>query len=62
MTAAVIDAASYNSVTRDPSGTIIAPALWEELARALERSVRELRSHLLWRMWTVTPESKPRRR
>ena len=55
--AAVIDAASYDSVSRDPLGTIIAPldgTNWP----APERSIG---SFALTYMagWTVTPESSP---
>ena len=51
--AAVIDAASYNVVTRDPAGTIITPAVaWPE-------PMRPYGSFALTYMagWTVTPET-----
>ena len=55
--AAVIDAASYYYVSRDPAGTIIAPAPgenWPDPERAIG-------SFALTYMagWTVTPESAP---
>ena len=55
--AAVIDAASYDVVTRDPAGTIIAPASGYDWP-APERSIG---SFALTYMagWTVTPESAP---
>ena len=55
--AAVVDAASYNFVTRDPLGTIIAPAPGKNWP-APERSIG---SFALTYMagWTVTPESAP---
>ena len=55
--AAVVDAAGYNSVTRDPAGTIIAPAPGMNWP-APERSIG---SFALTYMagWTVTPESAP---
>ena len=55
--AAVIDAASYDVVTRDPAGTIIAPAPGYDWP-APERSIG---SFALTYMagWTVTPESAP---
>ena len=53
--AAVIDAASYNSVTRDPAGTVIAPAPGSSWPAPL----RPFGSFALTYMagWTVTPES-----
>ena len=55
--AAVIDAASYDYVTRDPAGTLIAPVPWENWP-APERSIG---SFALTYMagWTVMPESAP---
>ena len=55
--AAVIDAASYSVVTRDPLGTIIAPAPGENWP-APERSIGSFA--LTYSCgWTVTPESSP---
>ena len=55
--AAVIDAASYSVVTRDPAGAIITPALGYDWP-APERAIG---SFALTYMagWTVTPESAP---
>ena len=55
--AAEVDAASYSVVTRDPAGTIIAPAPGYDWP-APERSIG---SFALTYMagWTVTPESAP---
>ena len=55
--AAVIDAASYNVVTRDPAGTIIAPASGYDWPAPM----RQYGSFALTYMagWTVTPESAP---
>ena len=55
--AAVIDAASYDSVTRDPVGTIIAPATgydWPAPARSIGSFALTYSCG-----WTVTPESAP---
>ena len=55
--AAVIPAASYSHVTRDPSGTIIAPAPGTNWP-APERSIGSFA--LTYECgWTVTPESAP---
>ena len=53
--AAVIDAASYNVVTRDPAGTIIAPASGYDWPAPM----RQYGSFALTYMagWTVTPET-----
>ena len=55
--AAVIDAASYDVVTRDPAGTIIAPAPGYDWPAPM----RQYGSFALTYMagWTVTPESAP---
>ena len=53
--AAVIDAASYNVVTRDPAGTIIAPATgydWPAPERGLGSFELTYQAG-----WTVTPET-----
>ena len=50
--AAVIDAASYNSVTRDPAGTIIAPAPGYDWP-APERSIGSF-ALTYWAGWEVT--------
>ena len=55
--AAVIDAASYNLVSRDPAGTIIAPLdgnSWPEPERAIGSFVLTYMAG-----WEVTPESAP---
>ena len=56
-TAEVVDAESYSVVTRDPSGTIIAPAP----GFAWPTPLRPFGSFALTYMagWTVTPESNP---
>ena len=55
--AAVIDADSYDYVTRDPGGTLIEPVPWENWP-APERSIGSFA--LTYRAgWTVTPESGP---
>ena len=53
----MVDAASYCVVTRDPSGTIIAPAP----GFAWPAPLRPFGSFALTYMagWTVTPESNP---
>ena len=55
--AAVIDAASYNFVSRDPAGTIIAPAPGKNWPAPM----RPIGSFALTYMagWAVTPESTP---
>ena len=56
-TDAVIDAASYDVVTRDPAGTIIAPAPgydWPAPERSIGSFTLTYESG-----WTVTPESAP---
>ena len=55
--AAVIDAASYRVVTRDPHGTVIVPATGENWP-APERSIGSF-SITYECGWTVTPESAP---
>ena len=55
--AAVIDAASYNLVSRDPAGTIIAPLTgydWPAAERAIGSFVLTYMAG-----WVVTPESAP---
>ena len=55
--AAVIDAASYSVVTRDPAGTIIAPAPganWPAPYRSIGSFALTYTAG-----WTVTPESSP---
>ena len=54
---AVIDAASYYSVTRDPGGTILEPVPWENWPSP-ERSIGSF-SITYECGWTVTPESAP---
>ena len=56
-TAAVIDAASYSVVTRDPAGTIIEPAPGANWP-APERSIGSFAITYM-AGWTVTPESAP---
>ena len=56
-TAEVVDAESYSVVTRDPSGTIIAPAPgknWPAPARSIGSFALTYLAG-----WTVTPESNP---
>ena len=55
--AEVIPAASYNSVTRDPAGTIIAPAPGKNWP-APERSIGNFALTYM-AGWTVTPKSAP---
>ena len=60
--AAVIDAASYYSVTRDPGGTILEPVPWENWPSP-ERSIGSVLIRSPTNAdGTVTPESAPRRR